>query len=72
MTRSRTVRTSTSPPTPNGDESAAGGFVVGAARVDQRFVNNGDTPICAIRIAPSTSRYFEVYVFDSPVAPRAT
>ena len=28
----------------DGDESAAGGFVVGAARVDQRFVNNGATP----------------------------
>jgi hypothetical protein len=54
----------------DGDESAAGGFVVGAARVDQRFVNDGDTPICAIRIAPSTSRYFEVYVFDAPVTPK--
>ena len=52
----------------DGDESAAGGFVVGAARIEQRFVNNGDTPICAIRIAPSTSRYFEAYVFDAPVA----
>ena len=28
----------------DGDESAAGGFVVGAARIDQRFVNNGDDP----------------------------
>ncbi|MET0458692.1 MAG: hypothetical protein ABW195_05570 [Ilumatobacteraceae bacterium] len=54
----------------DGEESAAGGFVVGAARIDQRFVNNGDTPICAVRIAPSTSRYFEAYVFDAPVAPK--
>ena len=55
----------------DGDESAAGGFVVGVARVDQRFVNNGDAPICTIRIAPSTSHYFEAYVFQSPVTPKS-
>jgi hypothetical protein len=54
----------------DGDESAAGGFVVGAVRIDQRFLNNGDVPICAIRIAPSTSGYFEAYVFDAPIEPK--
>ena len=54
----------------DGDESAAGGLVVGAARVDQRFTNNGDEPVCAVRIAPTSSRYFEVYVYDTqPIAP---
>lgn len=48
-----------------GAESAAGGLVVGAARLEQRFVNNAPSPICAIRIAPSVSRYFEVYVYDA-------
>ena len=56
----------------DGDESAAGGFVVGAARIDQRFSTTATTPICGVRIAPSTSRYFEVYVFDvEPVAARS-
>jgi hypothetical protein len=57
----------------DGVESAAGGFVVGAERVEQRFTNNADVPVCGVRIAPTTSRYFEVYVFDEePVAPGAT
>ena len=56
----------------DGDESAPGGFVVGAERIDQRFSNNGSDPICGVRIAPSTSRYFEAYVFDAePVPPGA-
>ena len=56
----------------DGDESAAGGFVVGAERIDQRFSNNGSDPICGLHIAPSTSRYFEAYVFDvEPVPPGA-
>jgi hypothetical protein len=56
-----------------GVESAAGGFVVGAERVEQRFTNNADGPVCGVRIAPATSRWFEVYVFDEdPLAPGAT
>ena len=57
----------------DGGESAAGGFVVGAGRIEQRFTNNGDDPVCGVRIAPATSRYFEAYVFDvEPVAPGAS
>ena len=43
------------------------GSVVGPARVDQRFVNNGDDPDLRIRIPP-TEPYFEAYVFVSPLA----
>ena len=53
-----------------GHESAAGGIVIGAARLDQVFTNNTHVPLCAIRVAPSVSRYFEVYVYTaSPIAP---
>ena len=53
----------------DGSESAAGGFVVGAARIDQRFINNGADEVCGVRIAPVTSSYFEAYLFDvEPVA----
>ena len=56
----------------NGNESAAGGIVVGAVRVEQEFRNDGDVDICAVRIAPSSSRYFEVYVFTAaPIDPDA-
>jgi hypothetical protein len=56
-----------------GHESAAGGIVLGAARLAQRFTNNGTEAVCAIRIAPSSSRYFEVYVYAAaPIAPGAT
>jgi hypothetical protein len=54
----------------DGRESAAGGIVLGAALVEQQFANDGDEPICAVRIAPATTRYFEVYVYDAaPVTP---
>ena len=34
------------------------------------FTNNTSAPVCAIRVAPSVSRYFEVYVYTaSPIAP---
>jgi hypothetical protein len=56
----------------NGNESAAGGIVIGAARIDQRFRNDATAAICSVRIAPSASRYFEVYVFTAqPVEPGA-
>jgi len=56
-----------------GHESAAGGIVVGAARLDQQFTNDGDAAICALRIAPSASRYYEVYVFRArPITPGST
>ncbi len=56
-----------------GHESAAGGIVIGAARIDQPFTNNDTEPVCTIRIAPSVSRYFEVYVYTAaPIAPGAT
>lgn len=55
-----------------GHESAAGGIVIGAERIDQLFTNDGDEPVCLVRIAPSVSRYFEVYVYTAqPVAPDA-
>jgi hypothetical protein len=56
-----------------GHESAAGGIVIGAARIEQPFINNGTVPVCLIRIAPSVSRYFEVYVYTAaPIATGAT
>lgn len=52
-----------------GRESAAGTFVVGAELVEQRFVNNGGQPICAIRIGPASADRYDAYVFDSaPIA----
>jgi hypothetical protein len=54
-----------------GNESAAGGIVVGADRLDQQFRNDGEQDVCAVRIAPSTSRYFEAYVFDGPVTSKS-
>ena len=56
----------------DGTDSAVGNFVVGAARVDQRFVNNGEDDVCAILVAPSTSDFFEDYVFSSPMQPGAS
>ncbi len=54
----------------DGRESAAGGIVIGAAVVDEQLVNDGDTDVCAVRIAPATSRYFEVYLYRAdPIAP---
>lgn len=54
----------------NGNESAAGGIVVGSARIDQRLRNDGVGDICSVRIAPSVSRYFEVYVYAArPITP---
>jgi hypothetical protein len=56
----------------DGTDSAVGNFVVGAARVDQHFVNNGEDDICAILVAPSTSDFFEDYVFSTPMRPGAS
>lgn len=47
------------------NESAAGGIVLGAERIDQQFVNDGKAEVCAIRIAPRVTRYFEVYVYEA-------
>ena len=34
------------------------------------FTNNTSAPVCAIRVAPSVSRYFEVYVYTAaPILP---
>ena len=39
-------------------------------RIDQRFANNGSDPLCAVRIAPQDSTYFEVYLYDAtPITP---
>lgn len=52
-----------------GRESAAGTFVIGAERIDQRFVNNGVQRICAIRIGPASSDRYDAYVFETtPIA----
>lgn len=57
----------------DGNESAAGTVVVGAARVEQQLVNRGTAPICAVRIAPTSAGYFDAYRFDTaPIAPGAT
>jgi hypothetical protein len=56
----------------NGTDSAAANFVVGAVRIDQQFVNNGEEPVCAVFVAPSTSDYFEDFVFASPLPPAAS
>jgi hypothetical protein len=57
----------------DGTESAAGGLVIGAERVEQRFVNDGDERLCALRIAPESSGYFEVYLYETaPIAPGAS
>jgi hypothetical protein len=53
----------------DGTDSAVGNFVVGAARVDQQFVNNGEEAVCAILVAPSSSDFFEDFVFSSPLRP---
>jgi hypothetical protein len=55
-----------------GTDSAAATFYVGGVRIDQQFVNNGDEPVCAVFVAPSTSDYFEDFVFPSPLPPAAS
>ncbi len=55
-----------------GRESAAATFVVGAALIDQRFVNDGDEDVCTVLVAPTQTRYFEAYVFEAdPIGPGA-
>ena len=35
-------------------------------------MNDGDEDVCTVLVAPSTSRYFEAYVFDAdPIGPGA-
>jgi hypothetical protein len=46
-------------------DSAAATFVVGAQRVEQRFVNDGQEPVCAVLLAPTKARVFEAYLFDA-------
>jgi hypothetical protein len=53
----------------DGTDSAVGTFVVGAARLDQQFVNNGEEDVCAVLVAPSTTDFFEDFVFSSPMRP---
>jgi hypothetical protein len=53
----------------DGTDSAIGTFVVGAARLDQQFVNNGEEAVCAILVAPTSSDFFEDYVFSTPMSP---
>ncbi len=53
----------------DGTDSAVGNFVVGAARLEQQFVNNGEEDVCAILVAPSTTDFFEDFVFSSPMRP---
>jgi hypothetical protein len=56
----------------NGTDSAVANFVVGGVRIDQQFVNNGEEPVCAVFVAPSTSDYFEDFVFAEPLPPAAS
>ena len=57
----------------DGNESAAGTVVVGAARVDQALVNDGTADICAVRVAPTAAGYYDAYSFDSaPIVAGAT
>jgi hypothetical protein len=53
----------------DGTDSAVGTFVVGAARLDQQFVNNGEEDVCAVLVAPSTTDFYEDFVFSSPMRP---
>jgi hypothetical protein len=53
-----------------GRESAAATFVVGAERIDQRFVNDGEDDICMVLVAPTQTTYFEAYRYDgAPIRP---
>jgi hypothetical protein len=54
-----------------GTDSAVANFVVGAARIDQQFVNDREDPVCAILVAPTSSDFFEDYVFGTPLPPRS-
>lgn len=56
----------------DGTDSAVANFVVGGVRIDQQFVNNGEEPVCAVFVAPSSSDYFEDFVFASPLPPAAS
>jgi hypothetical protein len=56
----------------DGTDSAVGTFVVDAARMNQRFVNNGEDPVCAIFVAPTTAGFYEDFVFSNPLPPGAT
>jgi hypothetical protein len=56
----------------DGTDSAVANFVVDAVRIDQRFVNNGEDPVCAIFVAPTTANFYEDYVFSDPLPQGAT
>ena len=49
----RRLPTSTSPPTPTATSRPPAASSSAPTRIEQRFVNNGDVDVCAIRIAPS-------------------
>ncbi|MGI9051230.1 MAG: hypothetical protein ACR2HQ_01035 [Ilumatobacteraceae bacterium] len=57
----------------SGQTSAAGTFVAGAARRDQRFRNNGRVDVCVVLIGPATANYYESFdLRDTPIEPGAT
>ena len=57
----------------SGQLSAAGTFVAGAARIDQRLRNNGNVDICGVLIGPASASYYESFdVGNTPIEPGAT
>lgn len=58
---------------PDGNESAASTLVLGEPALVQPFVNDGETAICLVRLAPRAAGYFEAYDFTTtPIGPGAT
>jgi hypothetical protein len=54
----------------DGRESAAGTIVLGAPSVSQQLTNDGNQPVCVVRIAPSRAGYYEGYDLSAdPLAP---
>ncbi len=57
----------------DGNTSAPGTIVVGAARIEQSLVNDATAAICAVRVAPTAAGFYDAYRFDTaPIEPGAT
>jgi hypothetical protein len=57
----------------DGNDSAAGTFVVGAVPLEQIFVNTSTEPICLLRLAPSSAGRYDAFDFgDAPLVPGAS
>jgi len=57
----------------DGQHSAAATTVLGAEVVAQTFVNDGEAPICALRLAPAAAGRFQLYdASAAPIVPGAS